>query len=168
VKQVQGDGAVEAVFGLKRHSRRNAAPDSSHTKTQRHKDKGTAPFPLLIGVALEDRLCRFFRQKKKDRKEKRKPARTHPASCPSFFFLFFLPANPLAQSFGGPVPSQAQTAGTNELNKWQVSTCYAANGTDRNVVEGGPWVKALFAFFLQTLAIGLLDEFRQRTAALQS
>jgi hypothetical protein len=69
-----------------------------------------------------DRSCGLFRQKKEE-KEGKKQVQRHPASGPSFFFLFFLPANPLAQSFGGPVPFQAQTADTNELNKWQLSIC---------------------------------------------
>jgi hypothetical protein len=67
---------------------------------------GTAPFLFYIGVALVDESCRFFRHKKKEEKEKRKTAPRTSGHGPSFFFFFFLPANSLAQSFGGPVPSQ--------------------------------------------------------------
>jgi len=62
-----------------------------------------------------DRSCRFFRQKKEE-KEGKMQVETHLAPGPSFSFLFFLPANPLAQSFGGPVPFERRTAGMNELN----------------------------------------------------
>lgn len=71
----------------------------------------------MIQYDLRWRMGRadFFRQKKEE-KEGKKQVDTHPASRPSFFFLFFLPLNPLAQSFGGPVPSERRTAGMNELN----------------------------------------------------
>jgi len=46
--------------------------------------------------ALADRSCRFFRQKKEE-KEGKKTGRN--ASGPSFFFLFFLPHNPLALTY---------------------------------------------------------------------
>jgi hypothetical protein len=84
---------------------------------------GAIPFFFQIGMALVDRSCRFFRRKKKEEKEKRKSARNTSGPGPSFFFLFFLPDNPLARSFGGPVLSQPETAGTNELNEWSLSMC---------------------------------------------
>jgi hypothetical protein len=91
--------------------------------SQRHKEQGTAPFLLHIGVALVDGSCRFFRQKKKEEKEKRQTARNISGPGPSFFFLCFLPDNPLARRFGGPVPSHQETAGANELNEWPLSIC---------------------------------------------
>ncbi|TSB04139.1 hypothetical protein [Sphingorhabdus contaminans] len=52
-----------------------------------------------ICLALAGGSCRFFRQKKKE-KEGKKQVEMHPASGSSFFFLFFLPDNPLALRFG--------------------------------------------------------------------
>jgi hypothetical protein len=65
----------------------------------------------------------FFVRRKKRKKEKGVQPEAQSTSGPSFFFLFFLPDNSLAQSVGGPVPAQPQIAGRRELNEWPLLVC---------------------------------------------
>jgi len=65
----------------------------------------------------------FFVRRKREKKEKERQPKAQSTFGPTFFFLFFLPDNSLAQSVGGPVPAQPQTVGRRELNEWPLLVC---------------------------------------------